>query len=102
MRRKVVAALTATAVALAPATAYAQETPAPSGTGTQSSAEGEKGFDLESSSYIEFLSSTTEDATDNDHFNRFLAVLLDAAIGLGALIVVGGIYGEIAKLLPLK
>lgn len=129
MRRSILAAVTATAIALAPVQALAQDgnssangngqqfenssvdseqsstngnSDASSADGSQSSFQDGEEFNLENSSYVEFLSSQTNDTTEDTGLNRFLAVLLDTAIGLGALLVIGGIYGEIAKLLPIR
>lgn len=114
MRRRLIAlttaVATATALSLAPvAGANGQEVSASAGTAQSAAADGGstvpsssqdgKEFDLATSSYINALKEGAN-APDDEAATVFGALGLDFLIGLAAFIVLGSLYGEIAKRMP--
>lgn len=91
MRRTLLTLLTATAVTFCPISVAHAATGA-----TQNEASSNASSDLDGSSYNQWLDENVA-TTDNESTNTFLKILVDFLLGIAATIVVGSIYGEIAR-----
>ncbi|KKO78802.1 MULTISPECIES: hypothetical protein [Corynebacterium] len=91
MRRTIIAVSTAIALTVG-GTAAA--------TAAESSADKQISTKVEGSSYYQELRKST--ASSNDpQLNNFYAVLLDGLVGLTVFAILGSIYGEVSKRLPM-
>ena len=94
MRRTLIALSTSLALTMGGTTAVATAAE------PQSSNSQEASSKLEGSSYIKEVHGAAA-SSDNPQLNNFYAVMLDALIGFAAFAVLGAIYAEVAKRLPM-
>ena len=91
MRRTIIALSTAVALTLGGTTVA---------TAAESSANKEVLPKIEGSSYYQELRKSAA-FSDDPQLNTFATVLLDGLVGLAAFAILGSIYGEVAKRLPM-
>ena len=91
MRRTIIALSTAAALTLGGTTVA---------TAAESSTDKEVSSKVEGSSYYQELRKPAA-SSDDPQLNTFYTVLLDGLVGLAAFAILGSIYGEVAKRLPM-
>lgn len=91
MRRTIIALSTAAALTLGGTTVA---------TAAESSTDKDVSSKVEGSSYYQELRKSAA-SSDDPQLNTFYTVLLDGLVGLAAFAIVGSIYGEVAKRLPM-